>query len=308
MTPPRLPRGEAGDPDVAGWRYLSFAVHSSPRRCMIGAHGIETADHRCWRVVRFRVGELELPGRASVWDGLPSAVYLPPGVVASLAPAGPSRDGRGRRCAGVGSRRPPTAPVRIGPEDVTRRGPRRRQRDAPDQPHHHARLSGRPPRGRRGATRRRATGARGRRTSTTPTTCRARRSSRRSTTTDSGDRRRGACSGCTAARLEGAVGGARRRDGDRPRRLPPVRRHARRRRLLPQRAGRRRPHDGLLVRPGPVVGHAMPGPEWIPTRGCRSSSEDDLDARRAVATGPCRPIGTVVHRRTSPERRVVLSA
>jgi 5-deoxy-glucuronate isomerase len=83
----RLPPGEAVTPDLAGWRYLSFAVHELTSPIELGGDGIETA------IVglaggAFRVGELELPGRPSVWDGLPSAAYLPPGVSASVAPAG----------------------------------------------------------------------------------------------------------------------------------------------------------------------------------------------------------------------------
>ena len=72
----RLPPGEAVTPDVAGWRHLSFAVHELDAPMRVGGNGIETA------IVglsggAFAVGELELPGRDSVWDGLPSAAYLP---------------------------------------------------------------------------------------------------------------------------------------------------------------------------------------------------------------------------------------
>ena len=84
----RLGRGERVTPEIAGWRYLSFEVHELSAPMPLGAPGVETA------VIglaggAFRVGELELPGRASVWDGLPSAVYLPPGIVATLEPDGP---------------------------------------------------------------------------------------------------------------------------------------------------------------------------------------------------------------------------
>ena len=65
----------------------------------VGGPGVETA------IIglaggAFRVGELELPGRASVWDGLPSAVYLPPGVTADRRGLRHDRGGAG---AGVGS-------------------------------------------------------------------------------------------------------------------------------------------------------------------------------------------------------------
>jgi 5-deoxy-glucuronate isomerase len=112
----RLPPGEAVTPDVAGWRYLSFAVHELSAPTPVGAAGVETA------VVSlgggpFRVGELELPGRASVWDGLPSAVYLPPGVVADIHPDGPIIVAVAQ--APASGRQTADAPVRIGPEDVT---------------------------------------------------------------------------------------------------------------------------------------------------------------------------------------------
>jgi 5-deoxy-glucuronate isomerase len=108
----RLAPGEPVTPELAGWRYLSFAVHTLTAPMEVGGDGIETA------VVgldggAFRVGELSLPGRASVWDGLPSAAYLPSGVsavisgsvtvaVATAPSAAPTADG----------------PVRIGPKEV----------------------------------------------------------------------------------------------------------------------------------------------------------------------------------------------
>jgi 5-deoxy-glucuronate isomerase len=113
----RLAPGDAVTPAVAGWRYLSFAVHTFVAPTVVGVAGQETA------VIglaggAFRVGELELPGRASVWEGRPSAVYLPPGITATLTPVGgpitvalASAPASGRETA--------SAPVRIGPEDVT---------------------------------------------------------------------------------------------------------------------------------------------------------------------------------------------
>ena len=112
----RLPPGEPVTPERAGWRYLSFAVETIRQPMTVGRPGHETA------VVILggggaRVGELELPGRASVWEGLPSAVYLPPGAVASVSPVGEFvtlavtwAAASGRATAGD--------PVRIGPEDV----------------------------------------------------------------------------------------------------------------------------------------------------------------------------------------------
>ncbi len=112
----RLPPGEPVTPARAGWQYLSFAIHELSGPILVGGEGVETA------VVVLagggaRVGELELPGRASVWAGLPSAAYLPPGVAASVAPAGgfvtvavANAPASGRATA--------DRPVRIGPEDV----------------------------------------------------------------------------------------------------------------------------------------------------------------------------------------------
>jgi 5-deoxy-glucuronate isomerase len=112
----RLPPGVAVTPERAGWRYLSFRVERLTEAATVGGEGIETA------VVILggggaRVGELELQGRASVWAGLPSAAYLPPGSSATVIPTGQSvtiavvnAPASGREAA--------AAPVRIGPEDV----------------------------------------------------------------------------------------------------------------------------------------------------------------------------------------------
>ncbi|HEY6608374.1 MAG TPA: 5-deoxy-glucuronate isomerase [Candidatus Limnocylindria bacterium] len=112
----RLPPGEPVTPEVAGWDYLSFAVHTLTEPMQVGGDGLETA------VVglaggAFAVGELELAGRASVWDGLPSAAYLPPGVVATVAPIG-SLVTIAVTNAPASGRATAKAPVRIGPEDV----------------------------------------------------------------------------------------------------------------------------------------------------------------------------------------------
>jgi 5-deoxy-glucuronate isomerase len=112
-----LPRGADVTPERAGWRYLSFSVHHVVGRLQVGRPGHETA------VIALaggplRVGALELPGRTSVWDGLPSAAYLPPGTTADVVADG------GRATVAVASapasgRDTASAPVRIGPEDVT---------------------------------------------------------------------------------------------------------------------------------------------------------------------------------------------
>ena len=118
MTDPdlRLPPGEPVTPERAGWSHLSFAVQTLSGPLEVGGPGVETA------VVILgggaaRVGDLSLPGRASVWEGLPSAAYLPPGVSATVTPldqfvtvAVANAPASGRATA--------DAPVRIGPEDI----------------------------------------------------------------------------------------------------------------------------------------------------------------------------------------------
>jgi 5-deoxy-glucuronate isomerase len=113
----RLAPGVAVTPEVAGWRYLSFAVRAFDAPTEVGVAGSETAIIALGGGA-FRAGDLELPGRSSVWDGRPSAVYLPPGVTVTLTPVdGPltvaiaSAPASGRATA--------SAAVRIGPEDVT---------------------------------------------------------------------------------------------------------------------------------------------------------------------------------------------
>ena len=111
-----LARGESVTPERTGWRYLSFAVHQVVGRLRVGWSGHETA------IVglaggAFRVDGLELPGRLSVWEGLPSAVYLPPGVTAALDPVdGPVTVAVAH--APASGRETVRHPVRIGPEDV----------------------------------------------------------------------------------------------------------------------------------------------------------------------------------------------
>ena len=116
-----IPAGSAVAPSLAGWRYLSFGTAllderplqvGDPRREV----ALVTLDGGARLIVDGSV--LELPGRESVWTGLPWAVYLPAGTsaeatavdgraVVALASASPS----GR--TGVA-----TEPVVIGPEQV----------------------------------------------------------------------------------------------------------------------------------------------------------------------------------------------
>jgi 5-deoxy-glucuronate isomerase len=113
----RLAAGAGVTPEVAGWRYLSFAVEVITEPRVVGRLDHETA------VIGlsggpFAVGPIDLPGRGSVWEGLPSAAYLPPGMTAYLVPAGgpvvvavASAPASGRQTA--------SAAMRIGPEDVS---------------------------------------------------------------------------------------------------------------------------------------------------------------------------------------------
>ena len=116
MSDLRLLPGEPVTPERAGWSYLSFAVHEISGPLEVGGPAVETA------VVILagggaRVGDLSLAGRASVWDGLPWAAYLPPGVAATVTPAGQSVTVAVTNAPASG-RATADAPVRIGPEDI----------------------------------------------------------------------------------------------------------------------------------------------------------------------------------------------
>ena len=89
MSPldPHLPPGAAVTPDVAGWRYLSFHVAElDDAPLQVGEPRAEVAlvVLAGGARVSLRGGDnFELPGRASVWDGPPWALYLPAGTSAS---------------------------------------------------------------------------------------------------------------------------------------------------------------------------------------------------------------------------------
>jgi 5-deoxy-glucuronate isomerase len=112
----RLAPGERVTPERAGWSYLSFAVQTLTTPTEVGRRDHETAI-----VVLagggMRVGDLELPGRASVWEGLPSAAYLPPGSVATVTPLQQSVTVAVADAPSSGGTTA-EAPIRIGPEDV----------------------------------------------------------------------------------------------------------------------------------------------------------------------------------------------
>jgi 5-deoxy-glucuronate isomerase len=113
----RLRPGEPVSPERAGWRYLSFALRELEpgARAQVGGDALETVVVTLSGGVR--VGELELPGRASVFEGGAWAAYLPPGHAAELA----SLDGAIVAVASApssGRDGTATAPVAISPADL----------------------------------------------------------------------------------------------------------------------------------------------------------------------------------------------
>ena len=110
------------DPTSAGWRYLTFRVHDlkPDEKVRVGGAGEESAIVTVSGAVSVeldRGGSLDLPGRPSVWDGLPWAAYLPPGCLGMVRANGPARiavasaPGSGRTVVSA-------EPVVIGPEQV----------------------------------------------------------------------------------------------------------------------------------------------------------------------------------------------
>ena len=89
---PHLGPGAAVTPEVADWRHLSFhTADLDDRPLQVGEPDREVALVTLSGGVVVRVrdnGPIERPGRASVWDGLPWALYLPAGVSASAVAIG----------------------------------------------------------------------------------------------------------------------------------------------------------------------------------------------------------------------------
>jgi 5-deoxy-glucuronate isomerase len=115
---PHLPPGAAVTPEVAGWRYLSFHVATLDERPLqVGEPDREVAlvvlAGGCTVAVRGGASH-ELPGRTSVWDGKPWALYLPARASASATAVGGSAT---VALASAPSSRP-GEPVLIGPDDV----------------------------------------------------------------------------------------------------------------------------------------------------------------------------------------------
>jgi 5-deoxy-glucuronate isomerase len=84
----RLAPGEPVSPELAGWRYLSFALRQIQPRASypIGGDGMETLVVTLTGGVR--VGEMQLDGRESVFDGGAWAAYLPPGQRSTIGSDG----------------------------------------------------------------------------------------------------------------------------------------------------------------------------------------------------------------------------
>lgn len=123
----RLRPGAGGDvwvdPARAGWRYLSF-------RTAVLSFGetlpVERAAHEA-AIVTIAGGlradldghdPIELPGRASVWDGLPWALYLPPDVGARITPIGERAVIALAEAPASGRPGVADGPVVIGPSEV----------------------------------------------------------------------------------------------------------------------------------------------------------------------------------------------
>jgi 5-deoxy-glucuronate isomerase len=110
------------DPLRAGWRYLSFTVLRVKQgsSAALGNEAGEMALVTMSGGVTIDVGrqQFELPGRASVWDGKPWALYLPPGGAATAH--APDRDAVIAVASAPPSGRPGLRlrPILITPDDV----------------------------------------------------------------------------------------------------------------------------------------------------------------------------------------------
>jgi 5-deoxy-glucuronate isomerase len=85
-------------PQQAGWRYLGFRCHAlkANEKVHVGGEAEETAIVILAGAASLTVdggGSLDLPGRRSVWDGLPWAAYLPPGCLGVVRAVGDGRVG-----------------------------------------------------------------------------------------------------------------------------------------------------------------------------------------------------------------------
>lgn len=115
---PHLPPGAIVTPEVAGWRYLSFhALELDDRPVQVGEPRSEVALVVLSGGARVSVrggATLDLPGRTSVWDGKPWALYLPAGLSASAV----ALDGSATVAVASAPSSRPGDPIVIGPDDV----------------------------------------------------------------------------------------------------------------------------------------------------------------------------------------------
>ena len=115
---PHIAAGGAVSPGLAGWRYLSFHVAVlDDRPLQVGEPAAEVALIMLagGASVSLRGGPtFDLPGRASVWDGKPWALYLPAGTSASATAA---EDAATVAIASAPSSAP-GEPILIRPDDV----------------------------------------------------------------------------------------------------------------------------------------------------------------------------------------------
>jgi 5-deoxy-glucuronate isomerase len=110
------------DPQRAGWRYLSFTVVRVDRGSSVslGGEADEIAVVTVSGGVTIDVGRqtFELPGRASVWQGKPWALYLPPGSQATAHTPGPDAVLAVASAQRSGRPGPRLRPILITPDDV----------------------------------------------------------------------------------------------------------------------------------------------------------------------------------------------
>jgi 5-deoxy-glucuronate isomerase len=111
------------DPERAGWRFLSFwtlRVESGSGVALGGEDG-EIAVVTLSGGVAIEVGgqRYELPGRTSVWEGGPWALYLPAGSPATVHALGGEALLAVAAAPPSGRHRPSPRPILIGPDDVT---------------------------------------------------------------------------------------------------------------------------------------------------------------------------------------------
>lgn len=112
----------AVDPQRAGWRYLSFKVLRVDRGASVPLRGraeeVAIVTLSGGVIIEDAEQQFELPGRNSVWDGKPWALYLPPGGPATAH--APDRGAVLAVASAPSSGRPGLrlSPIIITPEDV----------------------------------------------------------------------------------------------------------------------------------------------------------------------------------------------